>query len=210
MHIQPYPYVQRILHTYSPIHMSRGSYTHKPHPYVQRILHTYSPIHMSRGFYTHTALSICPEDPTHIQPYPYVQRILHTYSPIHMSGGSSEVYTYSPIHTSGGSSEVHVYTYSPIHGSGGSFENVYTPEEWYRHVRDFSATADSKVGVIEMQQENFHDNHSHLRNLYKERNKDANGRPLEFSRVLWFNFGVGEKMMNGTLEMKKHFEEVCP
>ena len=76
-HIQPYPYVRRILWS---IHI-------QPCPYVQRILwsihlqpcpedplkYIHSPTHMSWGS-SEVALSICPEDPlgyAHIQPYPF-------------------------------------------------------------------------------------------------------------------------------------------
>ena len=82
-----------------------------------------------------------------------------------------------------------------------------TPEVGYHHVRDSSATADSKV-EIETQQVNFHEHRSYLHNLYTEQNKDASGTTLEFSKVLLFNFGVGEELVNGTLEMKEHFDEV--
>lgn len=105
------------------------------------------------------------------------------------------------------------HTYRPTDRDLVPLRSIYiklrmcTPEVWYHHVRDSSATADSKV-EIEMQQENFHDHHSYLHNLYTEQNKDASGRPLEFSKVLWFNFGVGEELVNGTLEMKEYFDEV--
>lgn len=107
-------------------------------------------------------------------------------------------HTYGPTDRCFGAIEKYLY----------KIENVYTPEEWYRHVKDSSVTASSKVEVITMQQENFHDHRSHLHSLYTERNKDANGVPLEFTKVVWFNFGIGEESVDGTLEMKEHFNEV--
>ena len=87
-------------------------------------------------------------------------------------------------------------------------ENVYTPQEWYKHVRDSAVNASSRVEVIEMHQDCFGNHRDHLRHMYTERNKDVEGKPLEFSKVLWFNFGVGEMLVNGAVERRQHPQEV--
>ena len=41
--------------------------------------------------------------------------------------------------------------------------------------------------------------------MYVERNKDINGLNIEFSKVVWFNFGIGEELVEGNvLQKKKH------
>ena len=62
--------------------------------------------------------------------------------------------------------------------------------------------------VMEMKQENFHDHRSYLRNIYTERNKDEERAPLQFSKAVWFNFGIGEELVGGVLQKKEHKNEV--
>ena len=59
-----------------------------------------------------------------------------------------------------------------------------------------------------MQQEYFREHQKHLHQLYTERNTDIDGRPLEFSKVVWFNFGVGEEPVNGAIEKREHPQQV--
>lgn len=88
-------------------------------------------------------------------------------------------------------------------------ENVYTPEEWYKHVKESSLVSSSKIEVIEMEQSGFYDHWSYLRNMYAERKTDIDECEVEFSKVLWFNFGVGEELTAaGILQEKKHPQEV--
>ena len=84
------------------------------------------------------------------------------------------------------------------------YENVYTPQEWYEHEQQ----ATSKVEVIEMHQEHFRNYWNHLHHMYVERNKDVNGHNIEFNKVAWFNFGIGEELINGNLQQKEHPLEV--
>ena len=107
------------------------------------------------------------------------------------------------------------HTYGPTDRSFGAIEkylsrieNVYTPHEWYQHVKDSAINASSRVEVVEMQQGCFHNHRDHLRHLYTERNKAEDGKPLEFSKVVWFNFGIGEECVNGVLEKREHPKEV--
>lgn len=87
-------------------------------------------------------------------------------------------------------------------------EQVYTPEEWYQHVRESAVSEHSKIEVIEMQQENFRDYRKQLKQMYTKRDKDKNGTPLEFSKAVWFNFGVGEEVVDGSLVQIEHPQEV--
>ena len=48
-----------------------------------------------------------------------------------------------------------------------------------------------------MQQDCFRNHRDHLRQMCTERNKADDGGPLEFSKVVWFNFGKGEEFVNG-------------
>jgi hypothetical protein len=85
-------------------------------------------------------------------------------------------------------------------------ENVYTPQEWYDHVSHSTSTAK----VVEMQQEYFRDYWSYLHHMYTDRNKDTSGQSIEFSKVVWFNFGIGEEIDDTctTLYQKEHPTEV--
>ena len=35
--------------------------------------------------------------------------------------------------------------------------------------------------------------------MYTQRNKDEMNEPLDFQKIVWFNFGRGEKLVNGQL-----------
>ena len=85
---------------------------------------------------------------------------------------------------------------------------MYTPGERYQHARDSAVTESSRVEVIEMQQEYFRDNRKHLCQMYAKHDKDRDGRPLQFSKVVWFNFGVGEEHENGAIVKREHPQEV--
>ena len=76
-------------------------------------------------------------------------------------------------------------------------ENVYTPQEWYHHVKDSAVTATSRVEVIDLQEDCFRNHRDYLRQLYTERNKADAGRLLEFSKVMWLNFGTEEGIVDG-------------
>lgn len=83
-------------------------------------------------------------------------------------------------------------------------DTVYTPQQWYEHV----CNAASNVHVTEMKQEAFRDYRLHLRKRYIERSKDSNNQLLDFSSIQWFNFGKGEKMVDGKLAVLEHPTEV--
>ena len=83
-------------------------------------------------------------------------------------------------------------------------ENVYTPSEWYKHVKDSNLTTNTGVEVIEMKQEYFRNHRDHLRQMYTERSKAEDGKPLEFSKVMWFNFGIGEECVDGVKKRVEH------
>jgi len=86
-------------------------------------------------------------------------------------------------------------------------ETVYVPQQWYEHVTNAS-TGISSVKVIEMKQSFFHDFRQYLNNMYTERNKDEQKRNLDFQSVVWFNFGKGEKEIEGKLVLIDHPREV--
>ena len=62
--------------------------------------------------------------------------------------------------------------------------------------------------MIEMEQRAFRNYRQHLGKLYIERNKESKMKPLDFSNILWFNFGKGERMLNGKLTTFNHPDEV--
>ena len=85
-------------------------------------------------------------------------------------------------------------------------ENIYTPQEWYEHVQ--ASSVSGKIEVFAMGQKNFFDYWHFLQNMYTERNTDAEGNHVEFNKVLWFNFGVREELINGQLCQTEHPLEV--
>ena len=86
-------------------------------------------------------------------------------------------------------------------------DTVYIPEQWYQHVRNASIGIRS-VEVVKMEQKFFCDIRQHLRKIYTERNKDVNNQALDFQRIVWFNFGKGEKEVDGELALFDHPEDV--
>ena len=87
-------------------------------------------------------------------------------------------------------------------------ETVYTPQQWYVHVRNAVVSVGSRVEVIELQQDKFRDYRDHLRKLYTERSKDLDNQPLDFVGAVWFNFGKGEMLVDGKLVVFEHPHEV--
>jgi len=85
-------------------------------------------------------------------------------------------------------------------------ETVYTPQQWYGHVSNVSTA--HGIQVVEMEQCFFLDFRQYLRNIYTERNKDEDKNDLDFQRVVWFNFGTGEKIINDKLVLVDHPMEV--
>ena len=86
-------------------------------------------------------------------------------------------------------------------------DTVYTPMQWYQHVRDAGFGAKS-IEVVEMKQAFFCDYRKQLRKMYTERNKDEDKQNLDFQNIVWFNFGKGEKEINGELVQVDHPKEV--
>ena len=87
-------------------------------------------------------------------------------------------------------------------------ETVYIPQEWYEHVREAIVAVGSKIDVVEMEQDKFRNYRDHLKKLYVARNKDMDGIPLDFAHATWFNFGRGEKLVDGKLVVLEHPNEV--
>ena len=83
------------------------------------------------------------------------------------------------------------------HASKVEVEAVYTPYQWFDHAREAVMNASCRIEVTEMQQSNFRNYRDHLRKQYTERTKDLDNKPLNFSDAVWFNFGVGEKLVDG-------------
>ena len=86
-------------------------------------------------------------------------------------------------------------------------DTVYTPMQWYEHVRNAGLGVKS-VQVVEMEQGYFYDFRQHLRKMYTERNKDEDKQNLDFHNIVWFNFGKGERETNGKLVLIDHPIEV--
>ena len=62
----------------------------------------------------------------------------------------------------------------------------------------------TQVEVVEIQQDFFRNHRDHLRQIFTERNKADDGNALEFSKVVWFNFGIGEECVNGVMKKIEH------
>ena len=89
-----------------------------------------------------------------------------------------------------------------------NIQTVHTPPQWYDHVRDAVMKVGSKIEVVEMEQENFQNYREHLRKLYTECNKETDNHPLDFANAVWFNFGRGEKVVDGKLAILEHSSDV--
>ncbi len=50
-----------------------------------------------------------------------------------------------------------------------------------------------------MQQEDLYDYRTHFRTTC-ERSTDKEGKPIDFFKAVWFNFGKGENIVDGQLE----------
>lgn len=101
-------------------------------------------------------------------------------------------HTYGPTDRCFGVIEKHVQ----------NIENVYSSQEWYKHVEESSVSR--KIEVIQMDQDQFFDYWSFLQNMYVERKIDNEGNPIEFTKVMWFNFGIGDEIVNGQLQETSH------
>ena len=88
-------------------------------------------------------------------------------------------------------------TFGMVERYASRIETVYTPNQWYQHVRNAGAGVKS-VEVVEMEQV-FRNFREHLRKLYTERSKNEDKKPLDFMKIVWFNFGKGEKEVGGKL-----------
>ena len=86
-------------------------------------------------------------------------------------------------------------------------DTVYTPEQWYEHVRNASI-GERSVQVVEMKQGFFRDFRRDFRKMYTERNKDDKNEALDFQKIVWFNFGKGEEEVDGRLVVFDHPEDV--
>ena len=82
-------------------------------------------------------------------------------------------------------------------------DTVYTPMQWYQHVRD-AGLGTKSIEVVEMKQAYFYDYRKQLRKIYTERNKDEDKHNLDFQNIVWFNFGKGEKEIDGEITQKKY------
>ena len=107
------------------------------------------------------------------------------------------------------------HTYGPtdrnfalIEKYAGRLEHVYVPEQWYKHVHDAVTSPGSKIQVVEMKQSDFRDYQNHLGKTYTERNEDMDKQRLNFCSAVWFNFGKGEKYLDGDLVQLEHPQEV--
>ena len=85
-------------------------------------------------------------------------------------------------------------------------ETVYIPEEWYQHVTESCVSSKNQIHVIEMLQSSFCNYHEHLSSLYTERTQDTSKKPLCFKSAIWFNFGYGEKVVDGAVVTVEHHQ----
>lgn len=103
------------------------------------------------------------------------------------------------------------HTYGPTDRSFGvieryasHIETVYTPKQWYDHVRNVAGS----IVVNEMEQSSFRNYRQHLKKIYTERSRYEEKKPLDFSSCLWFNFGKGEKIVEVKCVTFDHPREV--
>ena len=96
-------------------------------------------------------------------------------------------------------------TFSAIECYTSRIDTVYVPDQWYQHVCNACLGVKSAI-VVEMRQPFFRNFHQNLRKLFTERNKDEDKQTLDFKNVVWFNFGKGEKEVNGKLEVIVHIQ----
>ncbi len=81
-------------------------------------------------------------------------------------------------------------------------ENVYTPEEWYQHVKDSTITESLRVEVTKMYQQYFREPQKHLRQMYTERDKDIDRwKATRIPHVVWFNL----EPVNGAIDTLKKY-----
>ena len=98
-------------------------------------------------------------------------------------------------------------TFGVIERYTSKIETVYTPQQWYEHVHNASFGVRS-IEVVEMKQDFFRDFRQHLKQMYTERNKDDKNEALDFKKIVWFNFGKGEKEIDGQLVVIDHPDNV--
>ena len=103
------------------------------------------------------------------------------------------------------------HTYGPTDRKFGNIEKylrrietVYIPEQWYEHVEKSSTHLIHKNEVVRMEQRDFRHFYDHLKQMYTERSKDVNNKPIEFKTAVWFNFGWGEKNIKGKVVKVDH------
>ena len=90
---------------------------------------------------------------------------------------------YEPGHTYGATDQA----FGSSERYASRIETVYIPDQLYDHVRNASKSVEVR------KQHFFRDYYSHLRKMYTERNKDKDKQNLDFKRIVWFNFGKGER-----------------
>ena len=78
----------------------------------------------------------------------------------------------------------------------------------YKHVRDAVTSMNGKIQVIEMNQVAFRNYKDHLNQLFTERSQDINKQQLNFHSAVWFNFGIGEKSVDGKTVEIEHRQEI--
>ena len=108
-----------------------------------------------------------------------------------------------PGHTYGSTDQA----FGVIERYAARIDTVYTPHDWYKHVRD-AGIGLKAIQVVEMEQSYFKDYRQHLRNIFTERNKDEDKQNLDFQNIAWFNFGIGEREIGGNLVSVDHSTEV--
>ena len=87
-------------------------------------------------------------------------------------------------------------------------ETVFTPEEWQQRVSESFVNKECKFHVVNMQQSSFYNFRECLSWRYTERTQDKDKNPLNFHSAVWFNFGLGEKIVNGEMKEIVHQNEV--
>lgn len=81
-------------------------------------------------------------------------------------------------------------------------ENVPLPEDWFKLIE--SASSEGKINVIRMTREHFLDFETYFKNMYVKRFQSDTKKPFLFGKIAWMNFGIGERVANGKVDVYSH------
>lgn len=81
-------------------------------------------------------------------------------------------------------------------------ENLPLPEDWFKVIE--ASSSEGKINVIRMCREHFLDFETYFKNLYVKRFHSITNEPFLYSDIAWMNFGIGERVRNGEVNVFSH------